>query len=79
MGTDSACEPYEFRFRLDDQTTGPADRRALVDFVREQLRSLLIVAEPTYRGRPVRVDGFRLHRDPDVLVSLDPPDTSSPS
>jgi len=77
MGADPESEPFEFRFRLDDQTTGPGDREALVDFVREQIKALLVVAELTCRGQPVRVDGFRLHKDLDTWVPLDPPDPAA--
>ena len=79
MGGDVESEPYEFRFHLDRRTRGPGDRQALVDFVREQVKNLLIVAELTYQGQPVAVDGFRLYKDLDTWVPLDEPDTASAS
>ena len=79
MGADAEREPYEFRFHLDESTPGPGDRQALVAFVREQIRSILIVAELTCDGKPVTVDGFRLYKDLDTWVPLDEPDSSSAS
>ena len=46
MGADAESQPYEFRFRLDEHSKGPGDRRALVAFVREQLKRLIDTADP---------------------------------
>ena len=71
MAHEPLSEPFEIRFELNDQAAGGGDRAALVEFVREQIQTLLSVAELTYRGRPVRVDGFRLVRDPETIEALE--------
>ena len=71
MADESVSEPFEIRFQLNDQASGVGDRTALVEFVREQIHNLLAVAELTYHGQPVRIDGFRLVRDPEAIEALE--------
>ena len=71
MPDESSPEPFEIRFELDAEATGAGDQRALVDFVREEIRNILTVAELTHNGQPVRVDGFRLVRDPETIEPLE--------
>jgi len=70
------AEPFEFRFSLDDRATGAGGREDLVVFVREQIRTLLGVVELTHLGQPVRIDGFRLQRDPETVEPLFPEEPS---
>jgi hypothetical protein len=64
-------DSFEIRFTLDDQAAGAGDRQALVDFVREEIRNILAVAELTHQGQPVRIDGFRLARDPETIEQVE--------
>ncbi len=61
-------DEFVFRFRLDAPSA--AERGAhpdpLVELIRGELADLLRCAVLTQHGRRVRVDGFRLLRDPDT-------------
>lgn len=72
MVDEPLAEPFEIRFKLDALAKGAGDRTALVQFVREEILNLLAVAELTYHGRPVCIDGFRLVRDPETIEPLEP-------
>jgi len=64
---------YVFRFRLgplESEDDGYGD--PLLELIRGQLADLLRAVVLTHRGRRVRVDGFRLLRDPDTEYSLFP-------
>ena len=73
MGDEQVLEPFEIRFKLDELAAGAGDRTALAEFVREEILNLLGVVELTYHGQPVRIDGFRLARDPETIEPLERP------
>ena len=65
-------DEFVFRFRLD--APGASEHGAhpdpLVELIRGELADLLRCAVLTYQGTRVRVDGFRLLREPDTQHAI---------
>jgi len=62
-----------FRYTLRDKDTSEADRMyedKLVELFRRQIINLLNVVDLSYRGTPVKVDGFSFLSDRDETYPL---------
>ncbi|MBI2864281.1 MAG: hypothetical protein HYX94_06925 [Chloroflexi bacterium] len=70
-----ARNEYVFRYRLrpeDGEGEAPFYEDRLLEMIRQQLSSLLNLVVPVYRGREVRVDGFKLLSDLDTVHDIFP-------
>jgi len=63
---------YIFRYPLEAERSPPHYRHCLTELVRVQLENILNLAVPLYRGKEVKVDGFRLLSDAEAEYELFP-------
>ncbi|MDO8671177.1 MAG: hypothetical protein Q7O66_07070 [Dehalococcoidia bacterium] len=72
---EAAGNEYVFRYQLrpeDEVAEAPFYEDRLLEMIRQQLANLLNLVVPVYEGREVKIDGFKLLSDPDIVYEIFP-------
>lgn len=72
---DVAKGEYVFRYRLQEEGekgSPPFYEDRLLELIRQQIANLLNVVVPVYRGKEVKIDGFKLLSDLDSVYEIFP-------
>jgi hypothetical protein len=71
---DSGVGDFVWRFRLAEKPLNPVFHDPLDELLRVQWEELLKLCVPYYDGKPVKVDGFAIMREPDHILSIHKPE-----
>jgi hypothetical protein len=68
--SDEPTADFVWRFRLNEVRRQPVHDDPLLELIRTQWEELLKLTVPMLDGRPVKVDGFALMREPDRAYDI---------